>query len=138
MWSHSSYVSVRRNLGLRYICHRKAPHLNFFLLFAFDLRRNMLHFTPIFLFFSLCSIVAADVNITAWNTQIIWPPATNSTPAWTPTESRCSPTGDGHFAFQRNMSVSYEFTGKFLCHSPLTRGSNLSGRCRHLYCASAF
>jgi len=71
----------------------------------------MLHSTPIFLFFSLCWIAAADVNMTAWDNQIIWPPATNSTPAWTSTETRCNPTGQGHFAFKPNMSVSYEFTG---------------------------
>ena len=79
----------------------------------------MLGLAPILGFFSVCWLATADTNFTAEDNKIIW-----STPAWSPTATVCSPEGQAHFAFQNNVSISYEFTGKSLPSVYIHGGKN--------------
>ncbi|KIM81028.1 hypothetical protein PILCRDRAFT_821865 [Piloderma croceum F 1598] len=83
----------------------------------------MLGLVPIFFFFlSLCWLASADTNFTVFDNQIIWP---SSAPLWTPTPTTCSSEGQAHFAYQANMSMSYEFSGTAIYLSILR--SNVTG-----------
>jgi hypothetical protein len=74
----------------------------------------MLGLAPLLVFLILSWLATAETNMTAEDNQIIWP---SSSPPWSGTATVCSSQGQAHFAFQANMSMSYEFTGKLYIFS---------------------